>query len=44
MIEKEDSSNYKKRVFLKENKTKVAKTDGNNLNSPEDFRSEQVTI
>jgi len=44
MIEEEDSSNYKRGVFLRENGTKVAKTDGNNLNSLEDFGSAQVTI
>ena len=34
----------KREVFLRENKTKVAKTGGDKLNSPEDFRSKQVTI
>jgi len=34
----------KREVFLRENETKVARTDGSNLNTPEDFGSEQVTI
>ena len=34
----------KRGVFLRENKTKVAKTSGDKLNSLQDFGSEQVTI
>jgi len=34
----------KRGVFLRENETKVAKTGGNKLNSPEDFGSKQMTI